>query len=547
MLKLHRSATQICVLTIGLLLLISPTLVSAKQVSQDEVLHFGTSGRDISTLDPHFATTATTYPIVKAMFDGLVRFPAGSINLEEIQPDLARAWEVSDDGEVWTFHLRQGVKWHKGYGELTAEDVKFSLDRVRDKQVGSPWRSTYANYESVKVLDKYTVQITLEQANPFFLLTVISDHGGLIVCKEAVEELGEDFKLNPVGTGPFALEDYKTRQSVILEANDDYFGGEPYLSGLVFRFMPELSSRELAVRKGELDAAVGKMDQVWVEQQRKRGLKIDVWESPGNATHLHFNMTVEPLDKLKVRKALAYAIDRKALVEYAGEDIAPPYYSPVPPGYFGHIDMPEDLKYHHDLGKAKKLLEEAGYGDGFSLTMKCSESSLYLPFVKIIQEQWSKIGVKLNIEVVDHSTYHSLIREDANPIVLYAAGRRPIADVYLTQWYHSDSIVTKSTGVTNFSHYGEVDADGDGEVDSIDDLIEEARFELNPEKQKDLYAQAQKQLMEHMAAYQILVRGWVLVRQPYVRLASGFIQKDGGFNNLYEGYIFDENTRILEH
>lgn len=541
------SPRRILVATIVLALFIAPTLIGAQQLAEDEVLNFGSSGRDIATLDPHFATTATAYPMVKAIFNGLVRFPPGSINIEQVEPDLARAWERSTDGKVWTFHLRKGVKWHQGYGELTAEDVKFSLDRVRDPEVGSPWKGTYANYEKVEAVDKYTVQITLKQANPFFLLTLVGDHGGFIVCKKAVQELGEDFKLKPVGTGPFAFEDYKPRERVILKANEDYFRGKPYLDQIVFRFMPELSSRELAVRREELDAAVGKMDQVWVEKQKKRGLPIDVWRSPGNATHLHFNMTVEPLDNLKVRKALAYAIDREEIVDYAGRDIAPPYYSPVPPGYFGHIDMPKELRYEHDLAKAKKLLKEAGYEDGFSLTVKSSESALYLPIFEIIQEQWSKVGVDLKIEVVDHPTYHKLIREDANPIVLYAAGRRPIADVYLTQWYHSDSIVTKPTGVTNFSHYGDVDADGDGKVDSIDSLIEEARFELNPEKQKELYAKAQKQLMENMAAYQIMVRGWVLVRQPYVKLENGFIQEGGGFNNLYEGYIFNENTRILKH
>ena len=166
----------------------------------------------------------------------------------------------------------------------------------------------------------------------------------------------------------------------------------------------------------------------------------------------------------------------------------------MPAGYFGHTaDVPD---YAFNVEEAKSLLAAAGYPDGFSLEMFISESEIYIVTMQIIQQQWKKIGVDLKLVVVDHSTYHSRIREDANPVVIYGAYRTPlIADIYLTQFYASASIVGKDTAITNFSHLGEVDADGDGVIDGIDNLIETARAEPDPEKQKVLYAQAQQLIL----------------------------------------------------
>src|SRR5690625_3524236 len=204
--------------------------------AQNKVLKVGSGVADAGSLDPHFATTFGEYPIVKAMFNGLVDLPAGTTDMENIEPDLAESWSVSDDGTVWTFHLRQGVQWHHGYGEFTASDVVYSFNRMKSEEVGSPWRSEVTNIKDVRALDPYTVEIELHSADPFMLLRLVGYHSGFIVSEAAVEALGDDHRYRPIGTGPFMIQEYTPRRNVILTANKDYYKGEPKLDGIEFIF-----------------------------------------------------------------------------------------------------------------------------------------------------------------------------------------------------------------------------------------------------------------------------------------------------------------------
>lgn len=516
------------------------------KLAEDQVLTFATTGRDITTIDPAFATAYPEYPLVEALFNSLVRFPPGeSVSMEDIEPDLAKDWKSNENKSVWTFYLRDGVKWHKGYGTVSAEDVKFSIERIKDPEVGSPWKSTFAGVEKVEVIDDLTVRITLKQPDPFFLLKVVNYHGGYVVPKEAVKELGGDFGTNPVGSGPFVFKKYEPRDKVVLTANEDYFRGAPILDKINYRFLPSHSSRELALRSGEIDAGDFPNIQDWAKDLRAQGFIVDLM-GPGNMYHVHFNMTEEPFDSYKVRQALAYAFDRDKVVDYRGQAIADKTYSMVPPGYFAHTS--DVKKYKYDLEKAKKLLEEAGYPDGFSFEISISEADSYKPYAVQAQEMWEKIGVNMKLNVTDHSAYHSLIRDDANKVIFYNASRLPLADVYLRQWFHSDSIVTKQTAVTNFSHYGAVDADGDGEIDSIDSLIDEAASSTDLDHQKELYKEAQKQIAEDVPAFSYNQENSVYARSPKVHLPYGKKGDQGyvHFQNMWAGYIFNENVKMVK-
>lgn len=514
------------------ILAILALLVLTAPAATGQVLRVGSGVADVGTLDPHFASNFGEYPIVKAIFNGLVDFPAGSVDLEAIEPDLAQSWEVSPDGLTWTFHLRQGVQFHSGYGELTAEDVVFSLKRVQSPEVGSPWRSELANIADVRALDRYTVEISLRQPDPFALLRLVGYHAGFIVSKRAVEELGDQFRFNPIGTGPFAFASYEPRQKVSLVAHTDYFKGAPALSGIDFYFMPDTSTRELALRTREIDAADGNSEQVWYDRMRRQGLVVDRI-GPGNAYHLHYNMTIPPFDNILVRQALSYAVNRQEVVEFVGPDISQVSGSPVPNGYYGHTTegVPQ---YDYDPEKARELLAEAGFPNGFSFEVFISEASSYLPFAQIVQEQWRRVGVDMRLQVVDHATFHARVREDTNPVVFYNATRLPIADVYLSQFYHSDAVVGKPTAITNFSHIGEV-------TPGVDELIEAARVETDPEKQLELYAEAQRRIMEEAVAYPYMQRYTVMARQPYVDLGY-----EEPMSNLWAHYVYNERTRLLD-
>jgi peptide/nickel transport system substrate-binding protein len=221
------------------------------------------------------------------------------------------------------------------------------------------------------------------------------------------------------------------------------------------------------------------------------------------------NQTVEPLGDVNVRKAIAYALAREDFLAFFGEDTAAPLYSPVPAEYLaGGLTQEEvaaaGVQYATDRAMAEELLAEAGV-EGPSFTSNTSERASYRRTYEAIQDQLNQVGITLNLEVVDHSTMHSLIREDANPLIVYIAWR-PNADVFLTRFYHSDSIVvTGAKPDTNFSHY-----------DQIDGLIEQARAETDPDAQAELWKEAQIQILEDAVAYPLFILQFVFGRAEYV-------------------------------
>ncbi len=519
------------------------------ELAKEQVLVMPSAGRDIQAVDPAFSKLGSEVFLATMMFNALVRYPPGDGgNIEALEPDLAERWDISKDGIVWTFYLRKGVKFHKGYGEMTAEDVKFSYERMSPKREGSPWSKEFKKVKSIEIIDKYTVRFTLENPDPYFLMKVANYHSGYIVCKKAREELGEAFRTEPVGTGPFQVLEYKPKDKYVLVRHDDYFRGKPILEKVIAPFMPTDSSRTLALKKGVVDLCRGRIDMQWVNNMKETTkIIVDAKYALGSHSCLHFNMTRKPMDDIRVRKALAYGIDRDELVRFWGKEIAVVAYTHVPPNAFGGLkpeELSENLRYDYNPEKAKQLLKEAGYPNGFTLKkVYVTESQVYrMPFI-IIQEQLRKIGVNLELEIVDHSTYHANIRKDLNSLVMYNASRPPIGGIYLEHWYHSNSIIGKKTAITNFSHYGDVDADGDGDVsdNNIDAYIDKGWVEMDPNKVKEMYRRAQIQLLTDLPTFPLIIRNYVLVRQPWVNL--GYEPK----GSMIYHYHVTEKTSILKH
>ncbi len=487
-------------------------------MAEPAILRIGQNAADLSSLDPHFATTTEARGLVDMIFNGLLRYKPGDGSFEAMEPDLAEELptsEMVDGKQVWTFTLRKGVMCHPSGNipsyELTSEDVVYSLEKS-----ANPERSAYAgeyNGMTFEAVDDYTVKIVLE--NPLspvlFYPKVANYSGGFIVCKQAVEALGDDkFKTHPVGTGPFIFDGYSPQEKVTLKANPDYFRGKPLLDGVEYRYMADISSREAGLLAGELDVINGIPDIVWVEKmQGETGFAVDVF-GVGEVATVHFNTTKPPLDNPEVRKALAYAMDRDEFLALFGEPVAENVYSPVPAKFLaGGLTQQEaedlGLAYDVDREKAKQMLADAGYPDGFDLEVITSEMTGYRRIYENMQAQLAEVGVNMKVNVVDHSTMHAQIREDVNPIIVYIAWR-PNADVYLTRFFHSDSIVvTGAKPDTNFSHY-----------DKIDDLIEEARLETDPEKQVQMWKDAQVKILEDMVAYPLHYQQQVYARSDAV-------------------------------
>lgn len=502
------------------MLLSAMTMGLAGSVSAQDgdrpVLRFGVNAADLATLDPHYASGTQDRTVVDMIFNGLVRYQPG--NSAEIEPDLAVEIpepEIVDGQQVWTFQIREGVMCHPSADseayELTADDVVYSLQKSAD-----PDRSAYAgDYEGMTVekVDDYTVSITLDTplSPTLFLPKVANYSGGFIVCSQAVEGLGDEaFRTNPVGTGPFMFESYTPQNSVVLAANDDYFRGAPQLGGVEVRYMADPSSRELGLQSGELDLAAGINEAQWVDRINSEGnLTADVF-GVAEAVWVNLNVTQEPLDDPLVREAIALALSRENHAALRGEPVSELIYSVVPaqlmPGGLTEEEAAEaDVLYEQNLERARELMAEAGYPDGFTIDLITSEMTDYSANYEVLQAELAEIGITVNLTVVDHATMHAQIREDVNPIVIYVAFR-PNADVYLTQFFHSDStVVTGAAPNVNFSHYS-----------GVDDLIEQARAETDPEAQAELWQQANIQILEDVAAVPLYMQNLVYARTPAV-------------------------------
>jgi len=500
----------------------------AAELAKDQSLAIAFDAGDLKSLDPHRAAATADRAIVDMMFNALVRYPPG--NQVKLEPDLAESWTVSADKRTWTFKLRKGVFFHpfagnpNGY-ELTSEDVVFSLKRAANKDT-SAYAGDFGGI-GFEAIDPLTVRITIDKpiSDRLFLAKCANYARGFIVSKKAIESKGEDwFKTNPVGTGPFKFESYEPRQKVVFAAHPKYFRGAPVLKKVTARFMPDVSSREFGLQTGELHIIEGLKEDKWIEKVSTfKEVKAPTF-GPCETQMLYFNMSIPPFNDLRVRKAFSYALSRDVIANFMGKSLAVPIYSPaLAPPALGALTKDEALKaglvFDNNIEMAKKLLAEAGFPNGFKTEVIISEmSSSYQKPMVAIQALVRKAGIDMQLKVVDHASFHSKIRENASPIVYYASWR-PNEDVFLTQFYHSDSVVQKGKRpITNFSHYGLMDANGDGKVDSIDPLIEQARLELNAAKQEALWKEAQVQILKDVVAVPVIRLKYTFPQKSYVDL-----------------------------
>ncbi|MCZ8270315.1 MAG: ABC transporter substrate-binding protein [Beijerinckiaceae bacterium] len=466
---------------------IAALLCAGPALAQKTTLVVGMQTQDAGVLDPHLNSGTPGKALMNWMFNGLVRIKPGQASPDHIEPDIAESWTSSPDGKEWTFKLRQGVQCHHDGGEFTSEDAVYSLNRAATKDT-STFSSDYAAFDKVEAVDKYTVKITLKNAIPSLLGQVMNYHGGNMVCKKAAEALGKDgFGKKPAGTGPFMFAEYVPQQYVKLVANPKYFRGEPKLKEIIYRFIPSDAARDLALQAGEIDLMIGRQEQAWVDRvSRTPGLKVITF-GPAEMSVIHLNMMQPPLDNLKVRQAVAHAIDRAGIHRFRGVSISRPAVSVVPSGYFGTHETAPLLP--HDINKAKALLTEAGFPNG--ITLKAIHTTLpgMMGFMEATQAQLKRAGITLDITPVEHPTFHQQIRQDLSQVVHFQAARFPIADVYLTQFFHSRSIVKTPTAVTNFSHCRVADAE-----------IDAARTEQDQAKQVALWKAAQEKIIAEVCA-----------------------------------------------
>ena len=460
----------------------------------ESVARVGVSARDMGALDPAFGIgNGDEFPI-RQIFSTLVSPPDGTskVMLNDLKGELAERWEMTPDARHFTFHLRHGVQWQRGYGEVTSDDVVFTLARMRDPKTGTAYGANFRQIESVDAADPYTVTINLSTPNPFFyVFALMPRFGGYIVPKRAVEELGENFRRNPVGSGGFEFVAYEPKQKLVLRGFDKYWEGKPKIDRLEVLFLPETAARTLAFVKGDVDMIEGATVPGWIPSVKKQ--KADVvfdFGRPGAVFAMHINMTRKPLDDLRVRQAIAHAID-VTVWQGAFGDFVQPMYGVSPVGFYGALDKEDvtsDWPYTYNPDLSHKLLAEAGFPNGFPLDVFISEREEYKTNLLIVQEQLRKVGIQLNMRVVDHASYHNDIRRDLDSLIIYGSGQPPLTQAVLNAFYNSHAIVGKPTRNMNFSHLGDV-------ATNADTLMDEANQETNDAKRLALLKQIQLQIL----------------------------------------------------
>lgn len=337
-------------------------------------------------LDPTAGAAGAIDEILYAnVFEGLTRIgPNG-----EVLPGLAASWEVSEDGKVYTFKLRAGVKFHDGT-TFDAEDVKFSLDRARAEDSVNAQKVLFSAIDTVEVVDPLTVKVTLKRPQGSFLYNM-GWGDAVIVAPESAETNKE----KPVGTGPFRFDRWARGASVTLVRNPDYWGEPAALEKAEFRFVPDAAAAVPALLSGDVQAFPNFPASDALEQIKADPRFAVVIGSTEGETILAMNNAKAPFDNLKVRQAISHAIDREEIILGASNGLGQPigsHFSPANEAY-------EDLTglYPHDAEKAKQLLAEAGLADGFSATIKLPPTTYARVGGEIVTSQLAEVGIKLEI------------------------------------------------------------------------------------------------------------------------------------------------------
>jgi len=441
-------------------------------------------------VDPADISDNPSETICHHIYDGLIGFKKGTLELEN---RLAESYEVSEDGKTWVFKLRKGISFHSG-NPLNAEAVKHHFDRVLTQKLNRS--SLYAPViDSVEVLDEYTVQMNLKM--PFGPFPYILAHtAGTIVDPASFDEEGN--LVNPSGTGPFKFESWEKGEQITLVANKDYFKGAPKVEKIVWKIIPEDTTRTMMLETGELDVAE-RLSTYEVERIREiEGLNVHSANSL-RVMYIGLSLNHPILADKKVRQAIAYAIDRAAISKSIMGGYAPLINTPTAFDTNGYVAIEG---YEYDPEKAAELLDEAGWKmgedgirvkDGRKMVINQWTCSGRYPMdykvSEAVQAFLSEVGIKTEMTTMEWATYLSALREprENNKAGIFYLGWSPStgdADWVLRPNFHSDNIVPVGSNRTFYSN------------ERVDELIEIGMTETDQDKRRAAYKEAQEIISE---------------------------------------------------
>ncbi len=419
---------------------------------------------DVTSLDPNSDTVVGTHNVLDNMFDFLIiRDRSG-----KFVPSLALSWQFVDPTTL-KMTLRQGVKFHNG-NPFTAADVKFTYDRIQtDKQLASKMSTNISTIAQTTVNDDYTVTFTTKAPDPILIerFTEVP-----IVNKATVEKMGlEAFAKAPVGTGPFKFVEWKKDQYVSMERNDDYWGGKAGIKTLIFRVIPEPATQVSELQTGGIDIAYQNITVDQIPQIQKAGNRV-IGIPSSRLLYLMINMAKKPFDDVRVRQAVAYALNLDSIVKDLMNGHAYLDSQPVDPFSFGYD--PNVKAYPFDTAKAKQLLADAGFPNGFDTP--CETRTALKDQGQVVVDQLAKAGIRCNL-TVDETTVHlkKVTDKTIEPIFLWTWANSTFdADGVLYSMMHSGNLYSVTS------------------IPELDKLVDQAHTIVDQDQRLKLYQQAQQ-------------------------------------------------------
>lgn len=458
--------------------------------------------QDIDSLDPHKATAAGTKEILFNIFEGLVKVDENGSLINAVASDH----KISDDGLVYTFTLRENVKFHNG-NKVTAEDVKYSLERASGLLDGTALISTLKTIQSVDIVDEQTVQVTVGSANTELIYSFVA---AIIPAGS-----GEDAEGTPIGTGPFSFASYKPQEGIVVKKNADYWQeGLPYLDEVTFKIINSPDTALIDLRGGSIDIYPYLTD----SQASELKDSFQILAAPSNVVQaLFLNNAEAPLDNVKVRQAICYAIDKDSVNEFVmGGNGTPVSSAMLPTLKDYYVELNDMYGTGADIEKAKQLLTEAGFPDGIDLEITVpSNYEVHVQTAEVIAEQLKAAGINAKINPVEWNTW----LEDCYNGRKYQSTISGITcdatPGYLLNRFQTDS----SKNFVNFAN------------DKYDELYVKAQESLDLKEKADYYKQIQTILCEEA--------GSAFIQVPPITIA---MKKNLGGYKFYPIYVQDMST-----
>ena len=439
-------------------------------------------------LDPPQVTDLNSLRVSRRVVETLVAFADEST---QIVPGLAESWTISKDGLQYTFKLRRGIKFHDGT-PFNAEAVKFSIERQFNAEhpANKLGKYPFANYffgnvKAVEAMDESTVRFVLKEPRASFL-AVLTAGAASIASPTAVMKWGADYPSNPVGTGPFKFASWQRGQQVVLEKNPDYWRGAPKFDRVVYRSIVEDQARLTELLTGAVDVIVG-VPPDFVGQLASSP-KANLMKQVGaHVWYLGINNQKKPFDDKRVRQALNYAVNKDAIVNDVLKGTGSPSSGPVLPGTWGA--EPALRAYPYDPARAKKLLAEAGYPNGFTTTMWVPESGSGMQspvaMATVMQSNLKAVGVNVTLQTMEWGAFLAKLRskeQDLFALSWMAGSEDP--DMVMYPLLHSSQWTPNGPNRALYKN------------DRFDDLLHQARQSTDQAKRAQLYREAQKILVE---------------------------------------------------